>query len=233
MKHTSAIQRGLLAAAAIGLALAAILTHSTVTRAATTYTSNFSVPISYTGYTYCYSNGASEYIQISGTIHFLTHTTLDSQGGAHIVYHTNYAGVSGVGMTTGAKYQASGSSQYTYNARSLPYTTTGTSSFRLIGQGQNTNYLVHYTFHVTVNANGELTAIVSNFRMECKSNNPYPGPTTPTPTTGPYPGPTTPTPTTGPYPGPTTPTPTTGPYPGPTTPTPTRAPYPGPSATTR
>jgi hypothetical protein len=216
MKHTPAMQRGLLVAAAIGLALVAIFTRSTVTGAATTITDNISIPISYITYAYCPGGGAGEYIQLSGTLHYLTHTTFDNKGGAHIVFHSNYQGVTGVGLTTGTKYRATGGSHYTYTTRGLPFTTTSTSNFGLIGQGRDNKFTFHYNFHITVNANGELTATVSNFRVRCKPDNPYPGPTTPTPTPHPYPGPTTPTPTNGPYPGPTTPTPTYSPYPGPT-----------------
>lgn len=216
MKRTSTMQRGLLVAATIGLALAAILTHSTVTGAANSVTTNLKIPISYTGYGYCPGGGGSEYIQLSGTFHYLSHITYDNKGGAHGVFHTNYQGVSGVGLTTGTQYRATGGSHYSFTTRGLPYTSTGTSNFGLIGRGQGTNFTVHYNYHITINANGELTGSVYNFRIACKPQSPYPGPTTPTPTTNPYPGPTTPTPTANPYPGPTTPTPTANPYPTPT-----------------
>ena len=42
------------------------------------------------------------------------------------------------------------------------------NNFRIIGQDPDNNYLVHETFHVTVNANGELTAFVDNFSIEWK-----------------------------------------------------------------
>jgi hypothetical protein len=42
------------------------------------------------------------------------------------------------------------------------------NNFRIIGQGPGNNYLVHEVFHVTINANGEVTAYVDNFSIECK-----------------------------------------------------------------
>ena len=42
------------------------------------------------------------------------------------------------------------------------------NNFRIIGQGPGNNYLVHQTVHLTVNANGVVTASVSNSSVECK-----------------------------------------------------------------
>ena len=42
------------------------------------------------------------------------------------------------------------------------------NNFRIIGQGPGNNFLVHETFHVTINANGVVTATVDNFSVECK-----------------------------------------------------------------
>jgi hypothetical protein len=204
--------RAFFIAVAVILALAGVIVQTAATQAATTITDNESVPISFYGYVPCANGGAGEYVQLSGNLHIVSHTTIDSRGGAHIMLQFNPQGVSGVGLTTGDKYRATGVTHYNVNARSLPFNTTYVNNFRLIGQGPGNNFTVHENFHITINAKGELTAVVTNFRFECKRND-----RSPTPTTGPYPGPTT-----GPYPGPT---PTTGPYPGPTPPT---SPYPQP-----
>jgi hypothetical protein len=45
---------------------------------------------------------------------------------------------------------------------------TFVNNFRIIGQGPGNNFLLHETFHLTVNANGELTTIHDNFSVDCK-----------------------------------------------------------------
>jgi hypothetical protein len=42
------------------------------------------------------------------------------------------------------------------------------NNFRIIGQGTGNNFLVHETFHITVNADGTMTASVDNFSVDCK-----------------------------------------------------------------
>jgi len=39
---------------------------------------------------------------------------------------------------------------------------------RIIGPEQGNNFLVHETYHITLNANGEVAAEMDNFRGECK-----------------------------------------------------------------
>ncbi|MBI4420235.1 MAG: hypothetical protein HY560_05360, partial [Gemmatimonadetes bacterium] len=48
------------------------------------------------------------------------------------------------------------------------FNTTYVNNFRIIGEGSGNNLLVHATSHITVNANGELTAVVDNFSVECR-----------------------------------------------------------------
>ena len=42
------------------------------------------------------------------------------------------------------------------------------NNFKIIGPHPGNNILIHENFHVTVNANGTLTAFVDNFSAECK-----------------------------------------------------------------
>jgi hypothetical protein len=39
---------------------------------------------------------------------------------------------------------------------------------RVVGQGRGNNFLLHHTLHVSVNSNGELTATIDNFWVECR-----------------------------------------------------------------
>jgi len=42
------------------------------------------------------------------------------------------------------------------------------NNFNIIGQGPGNNALVHENFHITVNANGNMTAWVENSHSECR-----------------------------------------------------------------
>jgi len=48
------------------------------------------------------------------------------------------------------------------------YEETFINNFRIIGQGNGNNLLMHETFHVTVNANGALTVLIDKIESDCK-----------------------------------------------------------------
>jgi len=87
-----------------------------------------------------------------------------------VIFHYQPKDLSGEGLSSGDKYQGTGVTQETYHVRgdSLPSTHTYINNFRFIGQGPGNNYLVHETWHMTINANGEVTAYVDNYSVECK-----------------------------------------------------------------
>ena len=115
----------------------------------------------------CAAGGAGEYIQLSGTLHTLYHYTIDAKGGVHIKSHNQPQNLTGVGLTTGDKYQGTGVTQDESNTK-IGQEYTYVNNFRMIGQGPGNNYLVHSTYHITINANGELTASVDNYTVDCK-----------------------------------------------------------------
>jgi hypothetical protein len=128
----------------------------------TPYTMTVSVP--------CANDGAGETVELTGELHILTTFTEDGGGGIHMKMHYQPQAVHGVGLTTGDKYNAVGVTQETHNIAfdGFPYEDTYVNNFRIIGQGKGNNYLVHETWHVTINANGEVTAEVDNYSVECK-----------------------------------------------------------------
>jgi len=103
-----------------------------------------------------------------GTLHMLFLTTIDNKGGFHSKFHFQPQGISGTGFTTGAKYQGTGVTQGTFNGK-VGFEQTFVNNFKIIGQGPGNNFLIHENFHLTVNANGEVTASVDNFSVKCKS----------------------------------------------------------------
>ncbi len=134
---------------------------------ASTFKSNVSFPIDLIFFVPCAAGGAGEDVHITGDIHDLFHTTLDGRGGFHNEAHQNAQGVRGTGLTTGDKYQATGAAHFSFNGQ-VGFEQTIVSNVHIIGQGSGNNLLMHQTFHITVNANGTVTAFVDNFSVECK-----------------------------------------------------------------
>jgi len=100
-----------------------------------------------------------ESVHFTGAFHVETHTVDDANGGAHTQVTANDHKVSGVGVSSGLKYRRVGATVNSFNTNgSLPFEATFTNSFSFIGQGATNNTLLFETFHITVNANGELTA---------------------------------------------------------------------------
>ena len=134
---------------------------------ATTFTDNVQVPINIFVFVPCAAGGAGEDVDLSGTLHVLFHITIDDSGGFHSKFHFQPQGVSGTGLTTGDKYQGTGVTQDTFNGK-VGFESTFVNNFKIIGHGPADNFLVHNTFHITVNANSTVTAFVDNFSIECK-----------------------------------------------------------------
>jgi hypothetical protein len=160
-----------LSSLAVALVLIAILSVSPVLASATTVTTNVKVPIDLFVFVPCALGGQGELVELTGPLHILFVTVLNDQGGFHSKYHFQPQGVSGTGLTTGDKYQATGETQDTFNGKvgSIGYTDTFVNNFKIIGQGPGNNFLIHENFHVTVHPDGTVTAFVDNFSVICKS----------------------------------------------------------------
>ncbi len=153
---------------AVTLGLIAVLAVVPALAKATTFTDNVRVPTDLFVFVPCAANGAGEFVYLTGPLHILFVTTIDDQGGFHSKYHFQPQGISGTGLTTGDKYQATGVTQGTFTGK-VGFEETDVNNFKIIGQGPGNNFLVHENFHFTVNANGQVTAFVDNFSVKCKS----------------------------------------------------------------
>ena len=136
---------------------------------ATTVTTNEQIPFELIAFVPCANGGAGELVLVSGTLHVLTHQTIDTQGGVHAKTHFQPQGATGVGLTTGDTYHATGVTQehFNFNA-SAGFTDTFINNFRIIGEGPDNNLLVHQTIHVTITPNGDVTSEVLNTSVECR-----------------------------------------------------------------
>jgi hypothetical protein len=115
------------------------------------------------------SSCTPEVVVLTGNLHILQTSEVDSNGGTHFKTQLQSQGISGVGMITGVKYQGMRISQdHTIDHATPALETTDKLDIRIIGQGPANNLLVHIITHMTINANGEVTATVSNAGIECR-----------------------------------------------------------------
>jgi hypothetical protein len=128
---------------------------------------NITVPVNMNVSVPCAAGGAGETVSLSGDLHVLLRLTIGNSGGIHLGSHFQPEGVSGLGQTTGDKYQATGVAQEEFNA-TIGAEETFMHNLRVIGQGNGNNFLIHEFFHVTVNANGDVTAFVDNQSVDCR-----------------------------------------------------------------
>lgn len=139
--------------------------------AAVVVTQNDQIPFALVAFVPCANGGVGENVSVQGTLHVTSHLTVSNSGRGSVKAHFQPQGATGTGLTTGDVYRSTGVTQDRLNVDlndGLPVTTTAVNNFRLIGPGPNNNLLVHSNVHLTVNANGTVTATVDNFSVECR-----------------------------------------------------------------
>ncbi len=130
---------------------------------------NTSFPVNIPVLIPCAAGGAGEVVTLTGNLHVLISVTVNANN-ISLDSHVQPQGISGTGSVTGDKYQGTGITRFSFNADVIgfPFNTTFVNNFRIIGQATGNNFLVHQTFHITVNADGTVTAFVDNFSVDCK-----------------------------------------------------------------
>ncbi len=106
-----------------------------------------------------------------GKLHILVASETDSDGGTHFKLHFNSGMLAGENVRTGEEIRFRFANNNEANGRldGARETTTTATGTAVIGEGRDArHYLAHTTLHVTMNANGELTAEVVNVRLECR-----------------------------------------------------------------
>jgi hypothetical protein len=111
--------------------------------------------------------GCGEDIHLTGTILTSTTVTPNHGGGFLVAFHSNPQGVTGVGLTSGALYHGTGVTRETTTVNGAS-TDTFVNSFKLIGPGSTPNSLETDVFHVTIDANGNVTSVVASTTIKCQ-----------------------------------------------------------------
>jgi hypothetical protein len=102
-------------------------------------------------------------------LHIMTHATITGGRISQSSHFQPMGNWDGVGLN-GDKYQATGVTRQNQNQSfaGFPLEFTFVNNFRWIGQGQAANYQVHQEVHVTVNANGTVTANHDKATVTCE-----------------------------------------------------------------
>jgi hypothetical protein len=132
---------------------------------------NEKVPFNIAVFVSCANGGLGEVIVVGGPLHVKSSVTIDQSGGLHVQQHNQPMGIAGAGLVTGDKYQGTGVTRSGFNVDTVdgwPYVYTFVNNFRMIGQGPGNNFTVHTVNHVTINANGTVTSLVTLSNVECK-----------------------------------------------------------------
>ena len=133
---------------------------------ALTETEHLFIPYSLNQFVPCANGGAGESVQLEGTLRLMGHIT-EAGGMFFFHYYAQPYNVSGYGVITGDRYHLVGHS-FGRISVSVSATDTNTSSFQVIGDGPDNNFTAHSTWHFVFTPQGELTASVDNYRIECR-----------------------------------------------------------------
>ena len=107
-----------------------------------------------------------ELVDVEGEFHFVENSVISNSGNSTSKFHINAKGI-GVGQTSGAVYQWNDAINESLNlSKGGNYTFTQT--LLIVGQGKAPNFKGHLTYHITVNANGDVTTEFENLKIDCK-----------------------------------------------------------------
>lgn len=150
----------------IGFAAAIALTSAPAFADVTT---NVRLPLSMNVFVPCSNGGRGETVVLGGELHTVAKVTVRGSF-VRLSVDNQPQGIHGIGSATGVKYQGTGGTREDFSllTPSFPANFTTINNFRIIGQGRAGNLRLHENTHFTINANGVTTAVIDNFRLDCK-----------------------------------------------------------------
>jgi hypothetical protein len=106
---------------------------------------------------------------VNGTIHIVTHQTDNGSGGMNMTMIFTTQDVFAVGQITGTVYRGPGEFMTKLNT-SGPPPLEFSSLFRIpfIGTGGANSFVLDDLFHITIDANGDITALVNSSSVVCR-----------------------------------------------------------------
>ena len=106
---------------------------------------------------------------LSGQLHDVVSTVVSGDS-VHLMETDNPQDITGVGLTTGDRYQGAGVTRYDANSTGVlfPLAFTLVNAFHVIGTGPNNNFVIHETEHITVNADNTVVVMFDNVSVTCQ-----------------------------------------------------------------
>jgi hypothetical protein len=136
---------------------------------AQTQTSVQKVTDTFDNFVPCANGGNGEVIRITEQLLVVTHTTQTPKGTFLTDLKIIDQGTTGVGLTTSAVYHRVGlTAIHDLFTASAGEVHTYNNIYNVIGPAQVGTMLIHDLVHVTINANGTVTASVDQHSFECK-----------------------------------------------------------------
>ena len=105
-------------------------------------------------------------VHLTGTVHGVLTTVENANGTVLVSFSFNPQGVTGVGLVNGLVYHGTGVTRESQTFGDAE-THTFVNNFRLISPGRGGDVMVQQVFHVTLNANGEVTATQDRTTISC------------------------------------------------------------------
>ena len=129
---------------------------------------NLVIPTLFAAQNPCAGGRSGEIVVFTGNQHLNFTQVSTVNGHVSMMVHWNADDVTGIGQYTGLAYRATGvTSDHWVSNAPLPYTETMINNYHIIGQGQATNMDLKETTHVTIDANGNVTASVADYTFVC------------------------------------------------------------------
>lgn len=114
---------------------------------------------------------AGELVKVTGTLHIVDQVVTMADGEIRTVFHTNYLGVVGVGLTSGKKYRGTlvdnGTWQGTPAIQGGPFRTSHAATLHLVIPGEGSSFKLHFVFIVTKEPGLPFNLIVAKSEVTC------------------------------------------------------------------
>ena len=117
-----------------------------------------------------YNKCIEESVAFSGDLHLLVGGNITPNGIGHLNIHINNQGVSGVGEDTQDSYQVVGAANLTINTDMYdgnPLVVNAVLHMQFVSQTSADNLRLTINLHITINANGDVTATVGDITSDC------------------------------------------------------------------
>jgi hypothetical protein len=117
---------------------------------------------------------AGEMVRVSGRLQVIDQVVTMANGEIRTVFHTNFLGATGVGLTSGKKYRASIVDNSTWQGAPAgggiqggPFRTSHAGTLHLVVPGEGASFNLHFVFIVTKEPGSPFNLIVAKSEVTC------------------------------------------------------------------